>query len=122
MRIVAGERGGTRLSAPRGDGTRPTRDRVREALFAILGDVEGADVLDAFAGSGALGLEALSRGAATAAFCETSTAALRALRENVEPARLRRPGDGAAGGRPAPAGGGRGRRWHVRLGAARSPL
>lgn len=84
MRIVAGEKGGRRISAPRGAVTRPTSDRVREALFSILGDVDGAEVLDAFAGSGALGLEALSRGAATAVFCETSTPALRALRDNVE--------------------------------------
>jgi 16S rRNA (guanine966-N2)-methyltransferase len=84
MRIVAGERGGRRISAPRGAVTRPTSDRVREALFSILGDLGGVEVLDAFAGSGALGLEALSRGAATATFWETSTAALRALRGNVE--------------------------------------
>jgi len=84
MRIVAGERGGRRISAPRGAVTRPTSDRVREALFSILGDLGGVEVLDAFAGSGALGLEALSRGAATATFWETSTAALRALRGNIE--------------------------------------
>jgi 16S rRNA (guanine966-N2)-methyltransferase len=84
VRIVAGERGGRRISAPRGAVTRPTGDRVREALFSILGDVDGADVLDAFAGSGALGLEALSRGAAAGTFCDTSTAALRALRANIE--------------------------------------
>ena len=64
MRIVAGERKGTRLAAPPGRGARPTSDRVRESLFAILGDVSGAEVLDPFAGSGALGFEALSRGAA----------------------------------------------------------
>ena len=81
---MSGEKGGRRISAPRGAVTRPTSDRVREALFSILGDVDGADVLDAFAGSGALGLEALSRGAAAATFCETSNAALRALRANVE--------------------------------------
>jgi 16S rRNA (guanine966-N2)-methyltransferase len=83
VRIVAGERKGTRLVAPAGRATRPTSDRAREALFAILADVSGADVLDAFAGSGALGLEALSRGAERAVFCETSVPALRALRENV---------------------------------------
>jgi 16S rRNA (guanine(966)-N(2))-methyltransferase RsmD len=83
MRIVAGERGGRRISAPRGAVTRPTGDRVREALFSILGDIDGSDVLDAFAGSGALGLEALSRGAERATFWETSNPALRALRANI---------------------------------------
>ena len=63
MRITGGALGGRRLVAPRGERTRPTSDRVREALFAILGPLDGADVLDLFAGSGALGLEALSRGA-----------------------------------------------------------
>jgi 16S rRNA (guanine966-N2)-methyltransferase len=87
VRIIAGERRGTRLSVPPGSGTRPTSDRARESLFAMLGDVTGLDVLDPFAGSGALGLEALSRGASHAAFCETSPAALRALRDNI--ARLR---------------------------------
>lgn len=84
MRIVAGERKGARLDAPAGRDTRPTSDRLRESLFAMLGDVGGLTVLDPFAGSGALGLEALSRGAARAAFCETSPHALRALRANVE--------------------------------------
>ena len=87
MRIVAGERKGARLAAPPGRSTRPTSDRVREALFAILADVSGAHVLDPFAGSGALGFEALSRGAADAAFCELDRAALAVLRENA--ARLR---------------------------------
>ena len=84
MRIVAGERKGVRLDTPPGRDTRPTSDRLRESLFSILGDVTGLRVLDAFAGSGALGLEALSRGAAGAVFCETSAAALAALRGNVE--------------------------------------
>ena len=75
MRIIAGERRGARLVAPAGRETRPTADRAREALFAMLGDVVGLRVLDAFAGSGALGLEALSRGAAHATFWETSAAA-----------------------------------------------
>ena len=83
MRIIAGERRGTRLVAPAGRETRPTGDRAREALFAMLGDVAGLRVLDAFAGSGALGLEALSRGAAHATFWETSEDALRAVRANV---------------------------------------
>jgi 16S rRNA (guanine966-N2)-methyltransferase len=83
MRIVAGERKGMRLAAPRGGATRPTSDMVREATFAILGDVAGLTVLEPFAGTGALGLEALSRGAASVQFCEVSQAALHALRENV---------------------------------------
>jgi 16S rRNA (guanine966-N2)-methyltransferase len=84
VRIIAGERRGTRLATPRGRATRPTSDRARESLFAMLGDVSGLTVLDPFAGSGALGLEALSRGAEHAVFCETATAALRALKDNVE--------------------------------------
>jgi len=84
VRVIAGERKGFRLDAPRGEQTRPTSDRLREALFSILGGVEDLAVLDAFAGSGALGLEALSRGAATADFCDTQPAALRALRGNIE--------------------------------------
>src|SRR6476659_5235443 len=70
MRIVAGELGGRRLHAPKGDAVRPTTDRVREALFSILGDIEGSDVLDLYSGTGALGLEALSRGAASATFVD----------------------------------------------------
>ena len=80
---MAGERKGTRLAAPAGRDTRPTSDRVRESLFAILGDVGGAEVLDAFAGSGALGFEALSRGAASVAFCDIDRTALAAVRENA---------------------------------------
>jgi 16S rRNA (guanine(966)-N(2))-methyltransferase RsmD len=83
VRIIAGSLRGRTLRAPHGRATRPTADRVREALFSILGDVEGLDVLDLFAGSGALGLEALSRGAATATFVEEARPALRALRDNV---------------------------------------
>ena len=72
-RVIAGRYGGRRLEAPRGGATRPTADRVREALFSILGArVEGARVLDLFAGSGALGLEALSRGAAAATFVDSA--------------------------------------------------
>ena len=63
MRVVAGELRGRRLKAPRGTAVRPTSDRAREALFSILGDLSGADVLDLFCGTGALGIEALSRGA-----------------------------------------------------------
>lgn len=84
MRIVAGERRGLPLRAPRGGLVRPTSDRVRQALFSMLGDISGAVVLDAFAGSGALGLEALSRGAAHAHLWEREPAALRAIAANVE--------------------------------------
>jgi 16S rRNA (guanine966-N2)-methyltransferase len=83
MRIVAGDRKGTRLAAPAGRKARPTSDRVRESLFSILGDMAGAAVLDPFAGSGALGFEALSRGAETAVFCEIDRLALAAVRENA---------------------------------------
>jgi 16S rRNA (guanine966-N2)-methyltransferase len=83
-RIIAGRYGGRRIGAPPGSGTRPTSDRVREALFSILGArVAGARVLDLFAGSGALGLEALSRGAGAVTFVEAAPPALRALRANV---------------------------------------
>ena len=70
MRVIAGRYRGTRLRAPRGEATRPTSDRVREALFSILASVDGARVLDLFAGSGALGIEALSRGAQSAMFVD----------------------------------------------------
>jgi 16S rRNA (guanine966-N2)-methyltransferase len=84
MRIVAGEFKGRRLHAPRGARTRPTADRVREALFSMLVDVSGARVLDLYAGSGALGIEALSRGAESAVFVERDREALVALRRNLE--------------------------------------
>jgi 16S rRNA (guanine966-N2)-methyltransferase len=83
MRVIAGRLGGRRLKAPAGTGTRPTSERVREAVFAMLEDVGGARVLDLFAGSGALGIEALSRGASTAVFVEREAAAVRALRDNL---------------------------------------
>jgi 16S rRNA (guanine966-N2)-methyltransferase len=83
VRIVAGEFRSRRLVAPAGADTRPTSDRAREALFAMLGDVKGDRALDCFAGSGALGLEALSRGAASCTFVERDRAALDALRANV---------------------------------------
>jgi 16S rRNA (guanine966-N2)-methyltransferase len=90
MRIVGGSLGGRRISAPPGSATRPTSDRVREALFSILGDrVDGANTLDLFAGSGALGIEALSRGAAAATFVDSSAGALRVLRENLDTLQLR---------------------------------
>lgn len=75
MRIVAGELGGRRLLAPRGEAVRPTSDRVREAVFSILGDVAGAAVLDLFCGTGALGIEAISRGAARATLVDDAIAA-----------------------------------------------
>jgi 16S rRNA (guanine966-N2)-methyltransferase len=84
MRVVAGEYRGRRLKAPAGTGTRPTADRVREALFSMLGDVSGARVLDLYAGSGALGIEALSRGAAAATFVDHDGRALAAVRANLE--------------------------------------
>ncbi len=83
MRIVAGTHRGRRIAAPAGTATRPTADRVREALFSILGPIEGVDVLDLFAGSGALGLEALSRGAASATLVERARPALACIRANV---------------------------------------
>jgi 16S rRNA (guanine966-N2)-methyltransferase len=82
--VIAGRYGGRRLRTPPGEATRPTSDRVREALFSILGArVQDARVLDLFAGSGALGLEALSRGAQRATFVESAPAALAALRANL---------------------------------------
>ncbi|MGH2856999.1 MAG: 16S rRNA (guanine(966)-N(2))-methyltransferase RsmD [Solirubrobacteraceae bacterium] len=83
MRVIAGAYGGRELVAPRGRATRPTSDRVREALFSILGDVGGARVLDLFAGSGALAIEALSRGAAEATLVEPSAAAIEAIERNL---------------------------------------
>ena len=83
MRVIAGSLGGRRLHAPPGRRTRPTSDKVREALFSMLGDVAGADVLDLFAGSGALGIEALSRGAARAVFVERDARAADVLRTNL---------------------------------------
>jgi 16S rRNA (guanine966-N2)-methyltransferase len=83
VRVVAGSLGGRRLKAPQGRATRPTSDRVREALFSILGDLTGANVLDLFAGSGALGIEALSRGAAEAVFVDDDPKAIAAIRGNL---------------------------------------
>jgi 16S rRNA (guanine966-N2)-methyltransferase len=83
--VIAGSLRGRRLAAPRGgERTRPTSDRVREAVFSMLGELRGASVLDLFAGTGALGIEALSRGAARALFVERERAALRALRANLD--------------------------------------
>jgi 16S rRNA (guanine966-N2)-methyltransferase len=83
MRVIAGAHGGRRLTAPRGRETRPTSDRVREALFSILGDVSALSVLDLYAGSGALAIEALSRGAASATLVDSSATAITAIRRNL---------------------------------------
>lgn len=83
MRIVAGTYKGARLVAPRGVRTRPTSDRAREAVFQLLGSVDGARVLDLYAGSGALGLEALSRGALSAVLVDSEAAALGAIERNI---------------------------------------
>ena len=83
MRIIAGSRRGHRIAAPRGVVTRPTSDRVRESAFALIGPLEGARVLDLFAGSGAMGLEALSRGASRCVFVERDRAACRVIEENL---------------------------------------
>ncbi len=84
MRIIAGWLKGRRLKAPDGFGVRPTSDGLRETLFNVLGPtIDGARVLDAFAGTGALGLEALSRGAASLVFVERDRRAIRVLEENV---------------------------------------
>jgi 16S rRNA (guanine966-N2)-methyltransferase len=85
MRIVAGEWRGRIIKAPRGDRVRPTADRVREAWMSIVGrELRGARVLDLFAGSGALGLEAISRGAASADLVEIAPESLAAIRDNIE--------------------------------------
>ncbi|HVM17019.1 MAG TPA: 16S rRNA (guanine(966)-N(2))-methyltransferase RsmD [Gaiellaceae bacterium] len=88
MRIIAGSRKGHRIDAPRGLTTRPTGDRVREAAFNLIGPVDGADVLDLYAGSGAMGLEALSRGAARAVFVEADRGACRTIERNLDKLRL----------------------------------
>ena len=84
MRVIAGELRGRRISAPKGTETRPTSDFVREAAFNLIGPVDGASVLDLYAGSGALGIEALSRGAARALFVDSSREACRAIGTNLE--------------------------------------
>jgi 16S rRNA (guanine966-N2)-methyltransferase len=86
MRIIAGSRKGARIFAPKGTDTRPTGDRVREAAFNLLGPgaAEGAAVLDLFAGSGAMGLEALSRGADRATFVESDRDACRTINRNLD--------------------------------------
>jgi 16S rRNA (guanine966-N2)-methyltransferase len=84
MRVISGTYGGRELVAPRGRATRPTSDRVREALFSILADVRGTRVLDLFAGSGALAIEAVSRGAAEATLVDAAAPAIQAIRRNLE--------------------------------------
>ena len=88
MRIVGGEHRGARIFAPKGKDTRPTSDRVREAAFNLIGPVDGTAVLDLFAGSGAMALEALSRGAARATLVESDRAACRTIDANLEKLRL----------------------------------
>ena len=88
MRIIAGSHRGHTIHAPRGHDVRPTSDRVRENVFNILGPVDGAAVLDLFAGSGAMGLEALSRGAIKAVFVERDADAVRAIERNLDKLRL----------------------------------
>jgi 16S rRNA (guanine966-N2)-methyltransferase len=89
VRIIAGSRKGHTIEAPAGLRTRPTSDRVRENVFNILGPVNDAVVLDLYAGSGALGLEALSRGAAQAVFVERDADAARTIERNLDKLRLR---------------------------------
>lgn len=88
MRIIAGSRKGHTIHAPRGRETRPTSDRVRENVFNLVGPLDGATVLDLYAGSGALGLEALSRGAERAVFVEHDGEAARAIERNLDKLRL----------------------------------
>jgi 16S rRNA (guanine966-N2)-methyltransferase len=88
MRVIAGSRKGHKLAAPRGLDTRPTSDRVRENIFNLVGPVDDARVLDLFAGSGAMGIEALSRGAASAVFVEHDADAVRTIERNLDRLRL----------------------------------
>jgi 16S rRNA (guanine966-N2)-methyltransferase len=90
VRIIAGSRKGHTISAPRGSDTRPTADRVRESVFNIVAPwVDGSQVLDLYAGSGAMGLEALSRGAERAVFVESDREACRTIERNLDKLRLR---------------------------------
>jgi 16S rRNA (guanine966-N2)-methyltransferase len=89
VRIIGGEHRGRRIVAPKGEKTRPTSDRVRENAFNLIGPVDDAAVLDLFAGSGALGLEALSRGAASCVFVESDREACRTINANLDTLRLK---------------------------------
>jgi 16S rRNA (guanine966-N2)-methyltransferase len=88
VRIIAGTHRGHRIAAPKGRDTRPTSDRVRENAFNLIGPVDDAAVLDLFAGSGAMGLEALSRGAASATFVESDRDACRTINANLDKLKL----------------------------------
>jgi 16S rRNA (guanine966-N2)-methyltransferase len=88
MRIIAGSRKGHRIAAPKGSATRPTSDFVREAAFNLIGPVDGAAVIDLYAGSGAMGLEALSRGAGSCVFVESDREACRTINANLDKLRL----------------------------------
>ncbi len=88
MRIIAGSRKGHRIEAPKGLATRPTSDFVRESAFNLIGPVDGAAVLELFAGSGALAIEALSRGASRAVIVESDRSACRTINENLDKLRL----------------------------------
>jgi 16S rRNA (guanine966-N2)-methyltransferase len=84
VRVIAGSRKGHRIAAPKGEATRPTGDRVREAAFNLIGPVDDAIVLDLYAGSGAMGIEALSRGASSATFVESDRDAARTIKANLD--------------------------------------
>jgi 16S rRNA (guanine966-N2)-methyltransferase len=88
VRIIAGTHRGHRIAAPKGRETRPTSDRVRENAFNLIGPVDDAEVLDLFAGSGAMGLEALSRGAASATFVDSDRDACRTINANLDKLQL----------------------------------
>jgi len=88
LRIIAGSRKGARIFAPKGLETRPTGDRVREAVFNLVGPVDGAEVLDLYAGSGAMGLEALSRGAGRVTFVESDREAAETILRNLDKLQL----------------------------------
>jgi 16S rRNA (guanine966-N2)-methyltransferase len=89
MRIIAGSRKGARIFAPKGREVRPTGDRVREAVFNLIGPVEGMEVLDLFAGSGAMGLEALSRGASSVTFVENDRSTAEVILRNLDKLQLK---------------------------------
>ncbi len=88
VRVISGSAKGAKLRAPKGHATRPTLDRIKESLFNILGDVQGARVLDLYAGTGALGIEALSRGAKHAVFVERDGRVAAIIRENLAHTKL----------------------------------